>query len=113
MRQFDGDFSSILTYYARMLSIQERRIFDVHEFKFEYISHHSLVDADSGKYLEMTDFPTINAIDRVSMIKFSISKGEQSNRVQISWNSFVIDSDDDQYIKDLIEMIDSSTFRFF
>ena len=113
MKKIYGDFSSILTYYARMLSIQERRVFDVHEFKFEYISYRSIINVDSGQEFETADFPVLNAIDRVSMIEFSISKGELKNRVQISWNCFVIDSDDDRFIKELIEMIDSSTFRFF
>ena len=113
MKQINGDFSSILTYYAQMLSIQERRVFDIHEFKFEYISHRSIINVDSGQEFEMTDFPLMNAIDRVSMIEFLISKGEVKNRVQISWNCFVIDSYNDQFIKELIEMIDSSTFRFF
>lgn len=113
MIEIQGDFSNILTYFTQMLTIQQRRNFEVHEFNFEYISHRIVINADSGEYIETNAFPSSNNADRVSMIEFSIRKGDLKNIISITWNCFTTDSIDETYAKELIEMIDSSTFRFF
>ena len=114
MIEIKGDYTNILTYYAQMVSLQKRKFFEVHEFTFEYLSHRIVVDADTGKNVQTIDFPSIENVDRISMIKFAISSGKIRNLISISWSSFCIeDSENEKFAKDLIEIIDSSTFRFF
>ncbi|MHB1440302.1 MAG: hypothetical protein ACYCSO_09085 [Cuniculiplasma sp.] len=109
-----GDFSNIMEYFSRMLAVQQRRTFPLHDYTFTFLNHIVISDADSGKIVENESFPDKDNMDRIKTISFLVSGINMEFTLHIGWDSFKVSlkSGTLQFDK-FVEMIDQSTFRFF
>ncbi len=113
--QIQGDYDNIVEYFSRLLLLQRRRVFPVHEYSFEYTKMSLIDDADRGILKESTDFPRKDIVDRVFCLHFNVHKGDERFTIDISRDMFEFLNVKDQnfnYDK-FVSLIDDSTFRFF
>lgn len=113
--QISGDYDNIVEYFSRLLVLQRRRMFPVHDYTFEFNSMKIIEDADSGSVSVSSDFPEKDTVDRVMSLNFSVRKGRELFNIDISRENFEfsnIENSDFDY-GEFVSLIDDSTFRFF
>jgi hypothetical protein len=110
----EGDYSNIMEYFSRMLSIQQRKEFPLHNYIFIYIKHRIIESADNGVETYSTEYPNKNNIDRIGALYFQVKEENIKFDLMVEWTNFTFSNTprDFDYNK-FIEMIDQSTFRFF
>ena len=112
--KIEGDFGNIIEYFVRMLAIQKRRNFPLHNFSFEYISHTYVKNADNNEEIESIDFPDKENVDRVTRLLFTVKGENISFDFEVRWTELVANFKDGEIdLESFTELIDQSTFRFF
>ena len=113
--EIPGDYDNIVEYFSKLLALQRRRKFPVHEYSFEFKSMEVIEDLDSGSLKENTEFPEKGFVDRVMGLNFIVQKGNDSFGIKITREKFSfldINTPNFNY-NGFISLIDDSTFRFF
>ena len=110
----DGDFGNILEYFVRMLAIQQRKDFPLHNYTFHYIKHSFLTNADKNNELDSSEFPDKENLDRISKILFFVKADKTSFGLEVGWGQIKVDMKEGEIdLAKFTELLDQSTFRFF
>ena len=110
----DGDFGNILEYFVRMLAIQQRKDFPLHNYTFHYIKHSFLTSADKNNELDSSEFPDKENLDRISKILFLVEADKTSFGLEVGWGRIKVDMREGKLdLGKFTELLDQSTFRFF
>ena len=98
----------------RMLAIQKRRNFPLHNYSFEYLCHTYIKNADKNEEIESVDFPDKENVDRVTHLLFTVKGENLSFDFEVGWTELVANFKDGKIdLESFTELIDQSTFRFF
>lgn len=110
-----GDYDNIVEYFSKLLALQRRRNFPVHEYSFEFKSMEIIENVDSGSLKEDAGFPQKGFVDRVMGLNFIVRKGNDSFGIKINREKFnFLDVSDPNFnYNGFISLVDDSTFRFF
>ena len=110
--QINDDFALILDYISKLFAIKHLKTVDVHEISVSYVRKGEMVD---GKIIYSTSFPEKNKLDRLVSIEVSISKlrPDKEITVSISFDKFSSEDCSEKELREIIDIFDRSTFRFF
>lgn len=112
--KIEGDFGNIIEYFVRMLAIQKRRNFPLHNYSFEYLHHTYITNADKNQEIESDEFPDKENVDRVAQLLFMVKGENLSFYFEVGWTQLVANVKvGDIDLESFTDLIDQSTFRFF
>jgi hypothetical protein len=112
--KIEGDFGNIIEYFVRMLAIQKRRNFPLHNYSFEYLHHTYITNADKNQEIESDEFPDKENVDRVTQLLFMVKGENLSFYFEVGWTQLVANVKvGDIDLESFTDLIDQSTFRFF
>ncbi len=114
-RTLEGDYDNIVEYFSRLLNLQRRKTFPLHNYFFT-VNYITIVDdADKGIVKKTTEYPEKEMIDRIRNLSFIVEEGDSKFELVVSRDniSFCDLEKDDFPVEKFVELLDSSTFRFF
>ena len=110
--RINDDFAIILDYISKLFAIKHLRTVDVHEISVSYVGKGEMVD---GIVVYSTSFPEKDKLDRLVSMDVSISKLRPNTEITVSISFDKISSEDcnEKELRQIIDIFDRSTFRFF
>lgn len=104
------DFSLLVEYLSRLFAIKKMRDVTVHQYQISFLGY-----SDISTELLLQGFPDRGLLDRVKMLRLGIhnfSTG-QNFLLDLSWDRAESPDGNTSDVTNFIEVLDSSTFRYF
>ena len=116
MKLTDGDYSDLVIYLANLFQKKNMKRFLIDRYTIEYYSCFVIDNLETLDGHVKTEFPEGDEIDRLRNLAITVSgiNGNSSCRVEISWDSVVIEPDvHPKLAREFVDVLDRSTFRYF
>ncbi len=104
------DFSLLMEYLSRLFAVKKMREVTVHQYKVSFLGYW-----DISTDIFYQEFPDKDLLDRVKLLKLGVHNlfSGKNFLLNLSWDHAESTDGETPDIAKFIEVLDSSTFRYF
>jgi len=110
--EIKDDFSLLLEYLAMLFAVRRLNEVDIQGYM---LSYKGVTMINGSGESESDDFPQRDQLDRVKNLRIEVDPGRSGSRfsVEVSWDHVSGNFTDIRDFRRFVDLLDSSTFRYF